>query len=89
MFTPKDNYNGAKFEYQNGSCEAYGDYRFAESTLEMASIHGTLKQEEHTYTFAASVDNQGIISIRGVSDAQVLVLVATEVAAIVTEIKAQ
>lgn len=87
MFTSKDNYNGAKFDYQNGACEAHGDYRFLNGALETANIYGTYTQDEQVYTFSAGVDNNGIISVRGVSDAQVLVLVATEVAAIVNEIK--
>ena len=89
MFTSKNHTSGAQFDYNNGSCVAHGDYRFAESSLEMANIYGTIEQDEQSYTFAAAVDNQGIISIRGVSDAQVLVAVATEVASIVNEIKAQ
>ena len=89
MFTSKNHTKGAQFDYENGSCTAHGDYRFSESSLEMANIYGTIEQDEQSYTFAAAVDNQGIISIRGVSDAQVLVAVATEVASIVNEIKAQ
>lgn len=88
MFVKRNNFIGAKFEYNNGSCNASGEYRFIGDNLDLANINGTMMQDGVPCAFAASVDSQGGVNIYGVAEVSALVAIATEVSAIIAAIKA-
>lgn len=87
-FNPRNSYNGADFDYENGACMASGAFRFNEASLESVDITGSLTKADVTYAFTARRDNQGNVNIYNVHDYRVLAEVATEVAAIIAKIEA-
>lgn len=87
-FNTRNSYNGADFDYENGSCRARGGFRFNGNNLGSADINGSLTKDDVTYAFVAQRDGQGNVNISNVHDYRVLADVATEVAAILAEIEA-
>ena len=86
MFTKRNNFNGASFDYENGACKASGEFRFAESNLNSVNINGNYEKDGKENAFWASRDMNGNINLNGVP-AEIIIEVATEVAAIIAKIE--
>lgn len=90
MITKKNEFSGANFDYENEkkTCTATGEYRHENGVLESVNINGQFTQGKTHYNFWANCDAAGNVNISGVP-VTVIAGVASEVATIISEIKAE
>ena len=86
MFTTRNNFNGASFDYENDACKVSGEFRFVDSILNSVNINGNYTKDGKQYNFWVSRDMNGNLNLNGVPF-EVIVEVATEIKAIIEEIE--
>ena len=90
MITKTKVFTGTTFEYANEkkTCTASGEYQHEDGTLVKVDISGRLTKDKTEHAFWANVAADGHVNISGVA-VEALPDVATEVSAILSEIKAE
>ena len=90
MITKNNEFTGVSYAYENKAktCTANGEYRIENGSLVNINVNGQYIKYEASHNFWANRDAAGNVNVSGVP-ASLIAPVATEVAAIVSEVEAE